>query len=100
MLIKPAFIGSEIQKKNCNIVKYYYNLKECLSILIYLKYIICKVNAKLNFQHHYSSLQCMILQKSYAKLISILETVVLLIFYLFIFLETDTFCGSLINKKK
>ncbi len=38
----------KIQKKNCNIVKYYYNLKECLSILIYLKNIICKANAKLN----------------------------------------------------
>ncbi len=36
MLIKPAFICSKIQK-NCNIVKYYYNLKEYLSILIYFK---------------------------------------------------------------
>ncbi len=24
-------------RKKCNIVKYYYNLKECLSILIYFK---------------------------------------------------------------
>ncbi len=35
-------------RKKTNIVKYYYNLKECLSILIYLKNIICKANAKLN----------------------------------------------------
>ncbi len=43
-----------------NIVKYYYNLKELFSILIYFsknsKY--SKCDAKLNCQYHYSSLQC------------------------------------------
>ncbi len=34
MLIKPAFIWSKKQKQKHNIVKYYYNLKECLSIIV------------------------------------------------------------------
>jgi len=71
--------------KNSIIVKYYYNLKQLFSILIY--FLKCHLFlAKLNFQHHYSSLQChMILQKSFPyadlvlkKLSVMLETVVLL----------------------
>ncbi len=53
-----------------------------------LNNIIYFCDAKLNFQHHYSSIQClMILPKSveYADLLSILETFVLLIFLFFIY---------------
>ncbi len=49
--------------KNSNIVKYYYNLKELFSFLIYFKIVFISVMIKLMFQQHYSSLQChMILQ--------------------------------------
>ncbi len=53
-----------------------------------LNNIIYFCDAKLNFQHHYSSIQCLvILPKSveYADLLSILETFVLLIFFFFFF---------------
>jgi len=62
MLTKAAFIWS----KYSYIVIYYYNLKiTILYFIIFFMYFI-PVMAKLNFQHHYSSLQChMILQKSF-----------------------------------
>ncbi len=51
--------------KNRNIVKYLYNSKKLSFILIHFKMQFIPVMATLNFQHHYSSLQChMILQKS------------------------------------
>ncbi len=64
ILTKAAFIWQKIQL-NRNIAEYYYNLKKQFSVRIYFK-IIYSCDAKLNFQHHYSSLQChMILQKSF-----------------------------------
>ncbi len=51
-------------RKNNNIVKYYNNRK-VFFILIHFKMQFIPVMAKLNFQHHYSNLQChIILQKS------------------------------------
>ncbi len=44
--------------ENSNVVKYYYNLKRLFSILIFFKMQFIPVMAKLNFQHHYSSLNC------------------------------------------
>ncbi len=65
MLTKAAFIQ---QQKKSYIVKYNYNLKLYI-IHFYLSVFFIKcipVMAKLNFQHHYSSLQClMILKKSF-----------------------------------
>ncbi len=44
------------------ILKYHYNKKKTV---LYFKILICSFDTILNFQHHYSSLQClMILQKS------------------------------------
>ncbi len=66
-------------------MKYYKNFKECLSILIYIKISFIYV-IKATFSA--SSLQCMILQKSfyYADLLFISEKVVLLIFYSYIYI--------------
>ncbi len=49
MLIKPALFYQKY-RKNCNIVKYY-NLKECLSILINFKILFIYL-AQLNFQYY------------------------------------------------
>ncbi len=52
-------------RKHGNIVTYYYNLKQLFSMRIYFNMYFFSCDAKLNFQHHYSRLQChMILQKS------------------------------------
>ncbi len=65
MLTKAALCFQKYSK-NSKIVKYYYNLNELFSIWIYLKNIIYLFDAKLNFLHYYSSLQChTILQKSF-----------------------------------
>ncbi len=80
-------------RKNCNIVKYYYNLKECFSILIYLK---------ISFIYVMQSWIFSIITQSSVHdpseiilicwFISILETVVLLIFL-------NVFIIIIINKK-
>ncbi len=61
MLTKAAF-----DQKYSTIEKYYCNLKEQFFYLNIFQNVIYACDAKLNFQHHYSSLQCrMIPQKSF-----------------------------------
>ncbi len=63
--VSGCIFDKKQNKKKTNFVKYFCNLKVQFSILIYLN-IIYSCEAKLNFQHHYSSHQChMILQKSF-----------------------------------
>ncbi len=74
--------------------------KDLFSILIYFEKVIYSCDAKLNFQHHFSSHQChLILQKSFEYsdlllkkhflILSMLKTVVR--FHMFVY--TNTFLG-------
>ncbi len=104
MLIKPAFIWSKIQK-NYNIVKYYYNLKECLSILIYFKIsfisvmqswifsIITPVFSAWSFRNHSNML---IYYQYWKQLCCLFLFINLFIYYYFNFIffgTRDTFSG-------
>ncbi len=59
MFPKAALFDKKYSKKkqNSNIVKYIFFLKTIFFLNIFLN-IIYSCDAKLNFQHHYSSLQC------------------------------------------
>ncbi len=68
-----------------NIKKYYYNFKITVFFSNILKCNAFPVRAKLNIQHHYSSLHChIILQKSYADLL--LKKYIYIYIYICLFL--------------
>ncbi len=63
---KKMLITKNKNKKYSNSVKYFYNLEELFFIWIYIVKCNVLLWSNLNFQHHYSSLQChMVLQKSF-----------------------------------
>jgi len=82
---------------------YLLNLQKQFTILIYFKMLFIPVMAKLNFQHHYSSLQChMILQKSFWYADLLLKKHFLLMLKTVLLLNTfkETFFQDSLIKRK
>ncbi len=103
MLIKPAFLIKNTE--NCNIVKYYYNLKDCISILMYFKISFISVmqscifsiitpvfSVTWSFRNHSD----MMIYYQYWKQLCCFYIFILL----FIFRTCDAFWGLLIDKNE